>query len=208
MTQPRWIAYELHDGLMQWVIGARMHMAALVAAVKEQRPIDNLDSNLSQILAYLNQATEEGRHLIRFVEGLESDEQANVVAALEGTAEILSRKTHDGKPQVSVHLPQPGWPELEPALAWSVVRIVQQAAMNAVRHSGAEEVSINMGWTSDASQMHVVVSDNGQGFDPAAQYPGHFGLKSMRQRSREAGLNLEIKSSPTGTDVHLTIPPP
>ena len=32
MTQPRWIAYELHDGLMQWVIGARMHMAALVAA--------------------------------------------------------------------------------------------------------------------------------------------------------------------------------
>lgn len=201
MPEPRWIAYELHDGLMQWVIGARMHMAAIVAAMKEQRPIDDLENSLSQILAYLNQATEDGRQLIRFIEGLDDSETVDVVGVLATTCEILTRKTYEGKPELAFAPPSPDWPLLEPDKAWPIVRIVQQAVFNAIRHSAARQVKIQLGWR--AERLVVEVSDNGKGFDPTAQFPGHFGLRTMQQRAREAGIELNIDSSHQGTTVTL-----
>ncbi len=127
MPEPRWIAYELHDGLLQWVIGARMHMAGLVAAIKEHRQVDDLETTLSQVLAYLNQATEDGRQLIRFIEGLDDGETVDVVGVLATTCDVLTRKTRDGKPAIEFIPPNRPWPELETEKAWPIVRIVQQA---------------------------------------------------------------------------------
>lgn len=207
MDQSRWIAFELHDGLMQWVIGARMHMEAMVAAIKEHRETDELETNLTQILSYLNQATEEGRQLIRFVEGLPAGETVDLVATLESTCELLTRKTRAGRPKIIFSQARPGesWPRLEPQFVWNVVRIIQQAAMNAVRHSQAEEVRIVVSGSLD--MLVVVVADNGCGFNPDADYPGHYGLRSMKQRAGECGLALSIRSKPQqGTEVTLQVP--
>ena len=201
MPEPRWIAYELHDGLLQWVIGARMHMAALVAAMKEQRPVDDLEGSLSQVLAYLNQATEDGRQLIRFIEGLDESETVDVVAVLATTCEILTRKTPEGKPELAFAPPSPDWPQLQPDKAWPIVRIVQQAVFNALRHSGAERVKVQLGRREE--RLIVEINDNGTGFDPTAEFPGHFGLRTMRQRAREAGMELNIDSGNHGTTVTL-----
>ncbi len=203
MPEPRWIAYELHDGLMQWVIGARMHMAGLVAAMKEGRPIDDLEGTLTQVLSYLNQATEDGRQLIRFIEGLDERETVDVVAVLETTCEILTRKARDGKPRLEFYGPAEPWPELEPEKAWPIVRITQQAVFNAIRHSGAESVKICL--RTAANQLVIEVQDDGTGFDPDASYPGHFGLRTMRQRAQEAGIALQISSGSTGSTIKLTI---
>lgn len=203
MPEPRWIAYELHDGLLQWVIGARMHMAALVAAMKEQRPVDDLEGTLSQVLAYLNQATEDGRQLIRFIEGLDDSETVDVVGILETTCEILTRKARDGKPAIEFLQPNPAWPKIETEKAWPIVRIVQQAVFNAIRHSGGDLVKIQPRNTD--GQLVIEVIDNGHGFDPAASYPGHFGLRTMRQRANEAGMQLNIQSSSQGTSVALVL---
>lgn len=202
MPEPRWIAYELHDGLMQWVIGARMHISALVASMKEQRPVEDLEDRLVQILSYLNQASEDGRQLIRFIEGLDDSETIDVVAVLATTCDILTRKTRDGIPALNFAPPDPKWPLLETEKAWQIVRIVQQAVFNAIRHSGGTQVTIQLRWQND--HLVVDVIDNGHGFDPQAEFPGHFGLQTMRKRAQEAGMEWTIHSCDQGTTASLS----
>ena len=50
----------------------------------------------------------------------------------------------------------------------------------------------------DARPEDIVleIRDDGQGFDPAADHPGHFGLESMRSRSAQIGGRLTIESAP------------
>jgi signal transduction histidine kinase len=50
------------------------------------------------------------------------------------------------------------------------------------------------------------VRDDGIGFDPDADYAGHLGLRSMRERAAKAGGVLEVTSRPHETWVRLVIP--
>ncbi len=81
--------------------------------------------------------------------------------------------------------------------------IFKEAVHNVLRHSGATEVSIDFqiehGW------LNLKVADNGWGFDLLRDYDGH-GLRSMRERARDAGGEIEITSSPQGTVVALRVP--
>lgn len=208
MNDNRWIAFELHDGLMQWVIGARMHLAALVASSAGNASVPaDVEATLRQILGYLNQAADEGRQLMRFVEGLSDGEAVDVVSALEATCELLERKALGGRPRIIFQRPDAPWPQMRPKMAWTVVRIIQQAAFNAVRHSGAEHLYVTLCGMPE-SDLTVVVRDDGCGFDPEGEYPGHYGVRGMRQRARELGLELSIASRPGGggTSVSLRIP--
>jgi signal transduction histidine kinase len=50
------------------------------------------------------------------------------------------------------------------------------------------------------------VCDDGLGFDPASSFPGHLGLRSMRERATQVGGTLEIDSAPgRGTCVRAEI---
>ncbi len=52
--------------------------------------------------------------------------------------------------------------------------------------------------------MPLQVSDNGRGFDPGETYPGHLGLRSMRERAQRVGAALTIESAAeAGTRVTL-----
>lgn len=81
--------------------------------------------------------------------------------------------------------------------------IFKEAVHNVLRHSGATEVSIDFqiehGW------LNLKVADNGWGFDLLRDHDGH-GLRSMRERARNAGGEIEITSSPQGTVVVLRVP--
>jgi len=51
------------------------------------------------------------------------------------------------------------------------------------------------------------VRDDGSGFDPSGSFPGHLGLRSMRERAVRLGGTLEIESAPgAGTLVLTRIP--
>jgi signal transduction histidine kinase len=52
------------------------------------------------------------------------------------------------------------------------------------------------------------VRDDGRGFDPSDSFPGHLGLKSMRERVVHLGGTLRIESAPGGgTRIRTQIPP-
>ena len=91
----------------------------------------------------------------------------------------------------------------------SLLRIVQEAVSNAVRHGEAEEVNIQLKHEDGAIMMEI--SDNGKGFDSGdintetLRVEGHRGLASMTERMSLMGGTLKITSEPEkGTVITAT----
>lgn len=80
-------------------------------------------------------------------------------------------------------------------------RIAQEALSNVSRHSGATEAEVQ--WVVQGPTRAMLrIRDNGQGFDTAAEHPGHFGLDNMKARAQEIGAVLTLVSAPgQGTDL-------
>ncbi|MGE5467535.1 MAG: PAS domain S-box protein [Ignavibacteria bacterium] len=88
--------------------------------------------------------------------------------------------------------------------ATTLFRVVQEALTNAARHSGAKHVTIDIEEAEDG--VHLVVADDGRGFDASAAPPG-FGLLGMRERVKMQGGRLAIESAPgAGTRVEAWLP--
>lgn len=84
-------------------------------------------------------------------------------------------------------------------------RVAQEALRNAIRHSGARDVWIELAGSSGL--VRLTVRDNGAGFDGDAAVRGGLGLISMKERVRLAGGNLKVDSRPgQGTKLSATVP--
>ncbi|MCB1590421.1 MAG: hypothetical protein KDI56_16030, partial [Xanthomonadales bacterium] len=83
-----------------------------------------------------------------------------------------------------------------------VLRIVQEAITNALRHAGCHHISIDAAW-EDAC-IRIEVSDDGRGLD-AVPHPGR-GLPSMRARAERIGGRIEWLALNPGTCVRLSLP--
>lgn len=204
----RWFAYELHDGLLQWVIGARMQAQAALAAATEA---DSITINkhrecLSNIKTLLDMAAEEGRSLIRFIDEVR-DAPVDLHQQLEQFCEsVVFRLRLPNSPRVELTHEPPAWPRLSTRQAWSVFRILQQAIQNAIVHSQADRIEVHLS-RGDLPTLTATVSDAGVGFDTSAQYPNHFGLRAMQHRAKTCRGSLAITSAPgQGCRIQLTVP--
>lgn len=93
--------------------------------------------------------------------------------------------------------------ELKPAFAINCFRIIQEAVVNAVKHSGATSIQVIMSQGAE-EQLVVVIRDNGKGLPGEhAQGNGH-GLANMRARATEVGADISIGAEPgKGTSIIL-----
>ena len=87
--------------------------------------------------------------------------------------------------------------------ALHLFKILQEAIINALKHSGCSRVMITI-----ESDLHwkISISDNGQGFAAKpAETSGGNGLHNMKNRSRDAGWNIHwITGENGGTTVEIT----
>jgi signal transduction histidine kinase len=59
----------------------------------------------------------------------------------------------------------------------------------------------------DSGSLSLEVSDDGVGFDTGRDFPGHLGLRSMRERAQRVGGTLTVETSPGGgTRIRAQIP--
>jgi signal transduction histidine kinase len=89
-----------------------------------------------------------------------------------------------------------------------VVRMVQEAITNVVRHAAARTVTVGLRVTSAESGeecLELTVEDDGSGL-PESPQPGR-GLKNMRARAEGLGGTLEFERLGPGTRVRLRLPP-
>jgi signal transduction histidine kinase len=84
-------------------------------------------------------------------------------------------------------------------------RVAQEALHNAAKHAQAGRLELRLHHTADLIELRV--SDDGRGFVPDGEFPGHLGLRSMRERAEVVGGVLDISSEPGGgTRVALRVP--
>lgn len=94
---------------------------------------------------------------------------------------------------------------LDSRLRHGVFLAFKEALNNAVRHSGASQVHIEMNVVGQ--QLRIVVSDNGRGFTGPVRQPGSDGLASMQERMTKLGGHCDIHSELNrGTTVQFSLP--
>jgi signal transduction histidine kinase len=100
-------------------------------------------------------------------------------------------------------------PWLGPSHALQVMRIVQEALTNVLKHARASSVRIATSQTTDAADVARVVieiEDNGVGFDLSASGRGR-GLSNLKSRAQLLEATVAVVSEPAkGTRVTLTLP--
>ena len=85
-------------------------------------------------------------------------------------------------------------------------RIVQEGLRNVKRHSGADRAEVRLEGLGE--KLHLSVVDRGRGFDVNHCSPrSGIGIRSMQERLRSLGGQLEITSRPTeGTRIDALVP--
>ncbi|WP_177333633.1 ATP-binding protein [Pseudomonas sp. RIT-PI-q] len=92
---------------------------------------------------------------------------------------------------------------LSPETELQILQIIREALANAVRHSHARHVRIELRQGQD-SDTSVSVEDDGIGLSPASGEENHFGLAIIRERAASIGAQLSIEAiRPHGVRVHL-----
>jgi len=89
--------------------------------------------------------------------------------------------------------------ELSPSEGIQMMRIMQEALTNALKHAHATAIVIRI---FSENGIEISISDNGRGFDSENVEKGQ-GLENMRQRAHEAGFNYFISSDDSGTRVSI-----
>jgi signal transduction histidine kinase len=85
-----------------------------------------------------------------------------------------------------------------------VLRILQEAFTNVLKHSQATKVIVETGLAGNPRRVFIRVSDNGRG--AAAPESGGRGLGNMARRAGSLGGELRVASSAQGTTVELLLP--
>jgi signal transduction histidine kinase len=191
------LARELHDSVSQALYGIALGLHT--ARIQLDRDPEELPESLDYLLSLAEAALAEMRALI-FELRPESLEHEGLIAALSRQAAALQARHN-----IAVHTDLCEEPSLAPTAKQELYRIAQEAVQNAVKHAHADNVDLLL--RQSASAVILEVRDDGIGFDPEGLYPGHLGLRSMRERAQHINGALWIESAPDqGTRLVAEVP--
>jgi signal transduction histidine kinase len=184
------IAWELHDSAKQRVHAAHLVLSALDGRTESQEIVEHVLAELRAATADMDTSVAELRAPL---------EGRPVDLLLRERARELSVAS---QAKITVH---GGLPDLPPLVATHTYRIAAEALTNAVRHSGATRIDVEL--TADRTNASIVVRDDGSGL-PDADRPGSHGLPSMRNRAGTIGADLDLARGPDGRGTVVTLDVP
>ncbi|MEP9357716.1 ATP-binding protein [Sphingomonas sp. KR3-1] len=98
-------------------------------------------------------------------------------------------------------VPPLGW--LDQRHSLHILRILQEAFTNVIKHAGASEIVVTTSVRDGC--VRVGVGDNGKGFDARSTAQGR-GLGNQARRAEVIGGRIELESTPEGTRFTLLLP--
>ncbi len=188
------LARELHDSVSQALYGIALG-ARTARTLLDRDPVKAIEP-VEYVLQLAQAGLAEMRALI-FQLRPESLAQEGLVAALE--KEVSATSARYG---LIVEADLGEEPLVPLDIKEAAYRIGQEAMHNTVKHAKAERVWVTLGF--EDGTLRLDVRDDGKGFDPTGEFPGHLGLKSMRERAARVHGTLDFESAP-GQGVHISL---
>lgn len=198
----RRLAQELHGVTAQNLSALNMNLARLEQFLRED---DGIARRLLDDCRDLGaQALNEVRTLSYVLHPPLLDE-AGLVSGLRWYIQGFSERSG-----IAVKLVAPAHMERLPRdLETAFFRVMQECLTNIHRHSGSNSARIAL--TKTASHVALCVSDRGHGMEDLESQPDEIvtvgaGIAGMRQRLRQLGGSLRIRSTQQGTTVTASVP--
>jgi signal transduction histidine kinase/ligand-binding sensor domain-containing protein len=194
------LAREIHDTLAQGYVAVSMRLEILSRILAPNR-IEDCRTQLNETRTLVQDGLAEARRSIWDLRA-QGEEATSLPARMHRLAALASRR--DNEAQFSL---TGIYREVATRLEDEMYRIAQEAIANAVRHSGASRIALNLAYTEDAIRMKI--TDNGCGFDlnsiPSGSL-GHFGITGMRERAESIGAQFSVETEPgSGTSLHVLL---
>jgi len=199
----RRIARELHDSTGQHLAALAMDLAAFQESAGALAP--EAQAILAESLELVSRSSQEIRNFSYLLHPPVLDDFGLASALrwyVKGFAERSGIEVHLELPRELRRLPR----DAETAL----FRVVQECLSNIHRHSGSSTAQIRI-W-EESHQLSLEVEDQGGGIVAEPQEEGAemmrvgVGVTGMRERMRQLGGQLEIRSHPRGTTVRASVP--
>ena len=192
------LARELHDSVSQTLFS--ISLVAEAAATLVDRDAAKAKTQLEGLREMARAATREMRSLIFELRPADLDAEG-LVATLRKHIDVLRRvypMRIEFKENVAARPP--------PAVEREVYRIAQEALNNAIKHSQADRIDVEL--SSRDAMISLLVADDGKGFEPKAAElrATKLGITSMEERAESINGVLRIESSEAGTRVELEVP--
>jgi signal transduction histidine kinase len=189
------IARELHDDITQQLAILSIELDLL----RSDEPSTHSAERLSRALETAQGISTSVRDLSHRLHPARL-QLIGLVGALDGLRRDLSL------PHLSIAFAHQDVPAaINPDIALCLFRVAQEALGNAVKHSDARHISVEL--TGAPSSLALTITDDGKGFDVESVANGGLGLVSMRERVESVEGLLEIHASPaSGTRLRVTVP--
>jgi two-component system NarL family sensor kinase len=201
--ESRQLALDLHDGLVQMIVGSYQHFQA--AQAWRGRDAHTEEVELGKGVQILREAIAEARRLISQLRPAGLDD-----FGLEQALRVYLGEARDLAPWEVSFTMGGSQPTLAPEVEASLFRIVQEATTNALKYSEADALYVRFDWQSN--NVVLSVRDTGRGFNPALVQSQpekglHIGLVGIRERARMLGGDCRVDSAPgSGTLITVTVP--
>lgn len=179
---------DMHDGLGSSLLSAMV--AVEQGTMGQDRVVEVLRECVDDLRLVIDSLEPVGHDLVSLLATM----RYRLGKRLQTGGLVLEWDVHD--------LPPLTW--LEPPDALHVLRLLQEALSNVLKHAGARRVRISTRHKGSYVEIHV--EDDGDGFDISSAQMGR-GLKSQQRRAKLLGGSVRIDSSPgNGTRLSLRLP--
>jgi PAS domain S-box-containing protein len=187
---------ELHDNINQILVGS---LLGLDMSMRAQSP-EKIQDFVGRARSYVAQAIDEIRRLSHRLAPASFKD-----LSLQEVIESLLHTFHAQQQfelELSVDAFMPG--ELDEAVQTNLYRVCQEQVSNIIRYAKATSLRIHI--RKLVKSVLLVITDNGVGFDPSAQFKG-IGLNNMRKRVEVLGGTFLLETAPgKGCKVIVEIP--
>lgn len=197
------LSREIHDTVLQGLFGLALQ-CDVIAGELESTPVA---AARERLLGVRRDAEEYVREARQSILNLRSPklQSADLVTALRQAGERATAGHSIAFNMTVTGTPSGRWADAEEQL----YRIAQEALANAVRHSQARQVRLEVCYETKALVLRV--SDDGRGFDldSVVDANGHCGLLSMKERAEAVGGSLNISTTiGHGAQIEAVVPTP
>ncbi len=190
------IARNLHDGVGGALSSLIIQSEYIISLAEEEIENEEIIAEIKELKYYAEESMDEVRRSLNVIKNnfeLEStiyDYIENFQIRNKVSIEFIS----DTRSKVQLYTKK----------QVSLFRVFQEIMTNSLKHSGSTNFKFEL---TISKFITLKFNDFGKGFDPNKNYPGHYGLKNLRERVELLNGDIDINSEiGKGTQITISIP--